>query len=243
MLSSIDLRLVSVWLNGGHFDDLKKIKNAGLIISLPYARKAAAVLAKRLDVPIVETDLPFGIEGTRKWLETVAEYTGKNAECESFIDKRLYECIPRLEWTINYYFLQRKMIYMGDPHLLKGIIGMTGELGMTVRNAVITCKKKHCAGLDSCISTDSIFIDPRLNTLRKKLQELYENERIHLLVGPSDAINLTGSWIAYLEFGYPSYFTHALYQRPFLGFSWAMSFIERMANEMRIFEVKNREKK
>ena len=40
-----------------------------------------------------------------------------------------------------------------------------------------------------------------------------------------------------VELGFPSYFTHALYERPFLGFAGALAFIDSMANELRRIDL------
>jgi nitrogenase molybdenum-iron protein alpha/beta subunit len=48
---------------------------------------------------------------------------------------------------------------------------------------------------------------------------------------------IAGSEAAILEFGFPSSFRHALYDRPFLGFSGALAFIDDMANALRMHEV------
>jgi nitrogenase molybdenum-iron protein alpha/beta subunit len=40
-----------------------------------------------------------------------------------------------------------------------------------------------------------------------------------------------------MEFGYPSYFTHALHDRPYLGYKGFLAFCDTMANRLRQREV------
>jgi len=43
--------------------------------------------------------------------------------------------------------------------------------------------------------------------------------------------------VASVEFGFPSMYTHHLFERPFLGFRGFMAFVDSMANAIRLHEV------
>ncbi|HNW43989.1 MAG TPA: nitrogenase component 1, partial [Elusimicrobiales bacterium] len=76
LLKLCGLELTCVFPSGGSFRDLSRALEAGLIVSLPYGRRAAATLAKKSGAKLVETGLPLGLRGTAAWLETVRRAAG-----------------------------------------------------------------------------------------------------------------------------------------------------------------------
>lgn len=238
LLRALGIDVCTIWLNGGKFDNLARVKEAGAIISLPYGRKAATILARKLQIPIIETELPFGIRPTISWLEKISCALGKQDKLQALIDTELDVIIPRLEWIVQFYFLHRKIIFMGDPHLYKGLLDMAEELGMEISLAILTCRRGHLKTMHSDPDGCQLLFEPKMNEMHSIVSTLLEEKNIHLVVGCSDAKGLQVEG-AYIEFGYPSFFTHFLYDRPFLGFNGALSFIEKMANSMRLSEARN----
>ncbi len=67
MLAALDLELTSVWLSGGPHDLLRQVEQASAIISLPHAREAAQVLARRTGARLIEADIPLRRGRTLRW--------------------------------------------------------------------------------------------------------------------------------------------------------------------------------
>jgi hypothetical protein len=82
LLGVVGLDVVSIWLDGSSYADLSRIKNARTILSLPYGREAARILARRLRAKLVELDLPFGAGATEEWLRAAAAFRGLDASAE-----------------------------------------------------------------------------------------------------------------------------------------------------------------
>lgn len=72
-----------------------------------------------------------------------------------------------------------------------------------------------------------------MKQLTKTINRIFQAESIHLFIGSSEVYNLVQQQVPAFEFGFPSFLTHRLYSRPFLGFSGALAFIESMANTIR----------
>lgn len=236
LLSGLGLELCSTWLSGGTYEDLRNVRDASLIISLPYGRRAAKIISKRLDVPLVETALPFGLDGTAQWVRAVASAMNKNELAEEVIDAGLLRATPPLQWVVPAVFLHRTVSFIGDPHLLEGFLSLTAELGCRHGPMVVTAGAGHAPALDKRRQELSLVFQPTRTKLMEHLEPLRRNS-VDLIVTNSSGCSLIGGSTPVVEFGFPSYFTHALYQRPFLGFDGALAFIDSMANALRTIDL------
>ena len=225
MLSGLGLETASVWLGGQRAGELRRVEEAEYVVSLPYGRAAARRLAAATGARLIETELPFGLPKTLKFMRDIGQAAGKSREAEALIDAELSRVVPRLKWTIPRQFLNRRTAFVGDPYLLGGFLDIAEELGMTVEGAVVRARRQH-AGAEA---GPRVFYEP----------PVFSDEVRRLMMTPVDL--LVSSWCEaewprvpspVLEFGFPSYRHHALYERPFLGFNGFLSFVDRMAGEL-----------
>ena len=80
---ALGLGLTTIWLSGRPYADLRDVRRAGKIVSLPYGRRAGKILSRRLGVPVVEAGLPFGLEATRRFVELLGREFGCEAAARS----------------------------------------------------------------------------------------------------------------------------------------------------------------
>ena len=224
MLAALGLETVSVWLSGQGAGELERVAEASLIVSLPYGRVAARRLAAATGAKLVETELPFGLPKTLKFLRDVGEAAGKQDEAEAFIDAELPRVIPRLKWIIPQYFLHRRVAFMGDPHLLAGFLDVAEDLGLSVEGAIVRGRSAHGGA-----SSANILHEPP--AFSQEVRRLVQTP-LDLFVSCWCEAELPGLTLPFVEFGFPSYRHHALFDRPFLGFPGFLSFVERMADEL-----------
>lgn len=227
MCAALGLNLVSIWPSGGSYKDLQEVRHAGTILSLPYARKAARRLAERLKSDLIETDVPFGLQATQDWMRAVAKPLGRSKEAEAFIDKELERVVPRLEWVIPYAFINKKLVFSGDPYLLNGIRGICEELGMRLSGAYLTGRKPADAA-----DLPNAFYEPRITQFKEGWAKHLANGEADILIANTDALSITKPDIPWLEFGFPSIWTHSLAEEPFLGFNGFLTFAGRLAKAM-----------
>jgi nitrogenase molybdenum-iron protein alpha/beta subunit len=236
LLAGLGLETCSIWLSGRGFEELRSVRRASTIISLPYGRRAAKILARRLKVPLLETALPFGLDGTARWLRKVAVATDRAENAEALIERELIRVIPPLEWVISSVFLHRTVSFIGDPFLLEGFLDLTSELGLRHGPMMVTARAGHAPELAERVDELNLRFEPTRKQMMRHLEPLHRNE-VDLIVTSSSGSHLMGGSTPVMEFGYPSYFTHALYPRPFLGFDGALAFIDSMANALRRIDL------
>lgn len=232
LLSQAGLELCSTWLSGGTFEELRRVREAELILSFPYGRRAARLLGRRLGVPVVETALPFGLDGSARWLRQVAHAAGRTDRVEEVIERALDRVVPPLQWVVPAVFLHRRVSFIGDPFLLQGFLDHAAELGCRRGPMMVTARAGHTPELAERAEELSLQFEPTRNQMMTHLEPLQRGE-VDLVVTNSDGASLIGGETPVMEFGYPSYFTHALYERPFLGFDGALAFTDSMANALR----------
>lgn len=223
MLAGLGLETVSVWLSGQSCAELSRVEEAELIVSLPYGRAAARRLAQRTGARLVETELPFGLPKTLRFLRDAAAAAGKERVAEGFIDAELSRAVPRLKWIIPQYFLGRRAGFMGDPHLLGGFRDIADDLGMKLDGAIVRGRAAHGQA-----GPGVLHEPPAMSDAVRRFMEL----PLDLFVSTWCEHEWPQLKFPSMEFGFPSYRHHALSDRPFLGFNGFLAFVERMADEL-----------
>ncbi len=236
LLDRMGLRTVSIWLDGGSFADLAAVSEAGTLISLPYARKAATWIARRTGARVITCDLPFGLQATQEWLRRIGAETGREAAAQTVIEQELARCIPPLEWVAPFVFQGRRVGYMGDPWLAPGIADIARLLGARLTYAVLTNPASHSGPTAAALgATTRVKVWPRARELRTFLDELPPEARPDVVVLNDAGIGLVdGPWVG---LGFPSSFSHRLYARPFLGFQGFLALVDSLADQIRRREI------
>ena len=235
LLRSSGLQCVSIWLGGQSFDQLQNIASAGTILSFPYGRKAAKVLADRTESRLIECELPFGFDATERWLRHLGAELGVEAQANDTIDQQLAIAVPRLEWVIPFHFQGRKIAYVGDPHMAVGMKEIAAMLGAHLHAAAITNLPHHCVGVAEHLNEVELLGSPKWLSLMKFLHSAVCEGQVSLLVCNGYGVGLTE--VPWLEIGYPCMYRHALYDSPFLGFQGLLSFVNMLTNALRMHEI------
>jgi nitrogenase molybdenum-iron protein alpha/beta subunit len=224
ILNGIGLELVSTWLNGEGIESLTGIRRAGYIISLPYARQAARILSSRLSIPVIETDLPVGLNSAGKFLRQIADRTERISQAEKFIDSELKRIIPEVKNHIFRYLAGRSAIIQQDPFLAKSMVSLFDELGMRCKEILITGQKSNLSPEDLSFFTErKAVFEPEINN-RGQVSD--ERDFDVLIAGTLFPCFLkTASWI---PFGYPNYFYHPVTPQPFIGYNGFYFWIQRL---------------
>ncbi len=237
LLRALGLEPVSIWFDGGRLEQVRAIRDAAAIISFPYGRRAARRAAKRLGARLVETVLPFGLPATETWIRQLGEAFDRRELAERVIEQELRHVVPRLEWVVPFLFQNRRIAYIGDPHMLPGFVEFIRVLGADVPFAIITNPPAQTkAALGDVDPGTELLVHPKMKTFLSFLLPRLKDDQTHLLV--TNNFGIMRHDVALLEFGFPSFVRHALYDRPFLGFSGALAFADSMANAMRLHEVR-----
>lgn len=230
---ALGLKHTTIWLSGRPYADLRDVRRAGKIISLPHGRKAGKILAKRLGIPLAEAGLPFGLEATRRFVELL----GREFDCEAlardFIAAELDAIVPKLQWTVPHAFLGKRFAFSGDPHFAAGFVEQIEALGGSIAGMMVLGGDYHLSPEQRKKLSDlpGTTFEPLPNDVSRQWGELTAGG-VDLVVGSAFAFGQVRRGRKWLEFGYPSEETHFLRDEPFLGFQGALGFLSRVANEV-----------
>jgi len=239
VVEGLGLSLASVWPSGGTVEALLAIRHADVVLSLPYGREAARIVAGRTGATLVETGLPLGLAATERWIRQVAAAAGVAGRADAVIDLELAGPVRAVEWVVPYHLLHRRLVFVGEPHLGLAVGQFAEELGVAVEHYVVTNRRQHARALLERAGAAHVTCDPKRQALRALLRPLLAGGRCDLLVTNSTGLEPGPSPAATVELGYPSFYTHALDERPFLFGRGAAGLVERFMNELRRAELAN----
>lgn len=227
LLGACGLRLRCVLPSGAAFRDLSAALEAGVVVSLPYGREAAARLASASGARLVETGLPMGFAGTARWLESVCAAAGVKPPSSAARLRReaALSAAPALRALAN-----RKAAFFGDPWLFGAFAGFAEELCMTAPFAVLACRPR---GLSLREVPELLLFSPRAGEAREALASFSGCGGPDLAVGNSFwRSEGLAPGLPFMEFGFPSYGRHALSAEPFLGYEGAVRLVSRLLNTL-----------
>ena len=131
LLGALGLRPVSVWLSGGGRAELSQAGRASLVVSLPYARQAARLVAKRLRVGLCEVDLPLGLSATERFLLKLGARVGRRAQAERFVARESTAAVRDTEaHVLRFIAGRRARVSQDDPELKLRLGELCAELGL-----------------------------------------------------------------------------------------------------------------
>jgi len=230
---ALGLNLVSAWLSGGDYEGLRAVRDAGAVVSFGHGRKAARLVAERLGVKLVEAELPFGLAATKRFVESLGREFGREKEAAAFIRAELGEVVPALEWAVPHAFLGRRFAYINDPHYAAPFAEMIEELGGEMWGMILLGGSRHLDEDErrALSKRPRTSFEPMQNEIERLWMGLSRREA-DALVATTMAVEFIKPRTSWLEFGYPSDYTHFLKDEPFLGFRGALGFCSRLANEV-----------
>lgn len=225
-----------VALSGAAIEELGRAFSASMIVNLPYARSAGRRIAEMTGASVIELDLPVGIEGTVKWIRDFAGACGRKADAEEFIGRELGRVIPKIDVARRRYLLNRSVAIAADPYLAPLLALYASELGMDV--PLVALKTRDGATgvrarkiLEKEGIECKVICDFPPEEFHAAVEELRDDERCDAIIGTDaelDAASDTG--VGFVEIGYPSFFRHSFFPRPFMGFSGALRIASDLVN-------------
>lgn len=216
LLSRLGIELVSVWLSGEPYGALTAIEEASVVVSLPYARRAAQRVAERTGATLLEADLPLGLGATERLLRGIVASAGIDEPdlLTTVLDEELGSAVRATEQLILGTLAGRVARVHLDDHLGAAMGGLCEELGLTVSPASSTTTPQ--AGQTSV----TVFADE----MRGPAVAVEDEDLLICATLPHD----TG--LAHFPFGYPNYCDHPCSERPFMGFAGFRCLVEGLAS-------------
>ncbi|MBI4678955.1 MAG: hypothetical protein HY748_15355 [Elusimicrobia bacterium] len=232
MLRALGLGSASIWLSGRPYESLREARHAEAVISLPHGREAGKVLARRLGVKLVEAELPFGLEASKRFIVRLGKELGRERAARDFIEGEAEVAASQLERFAPAAFGGRKFTFCGDPHHACGFVEQVEGFGGRVASMLLIGGEHHAteAQRGALLSHPMTVFEPMTAEVEAGWGR---DEGIDLVVSNTLALKYTlGERGAWLELGFPSAYTHFLKDEPFLGPRGAVRFLARAANEL-----------
>ncbi len=233
LVAGLGLELVTVWLSGQGYEKLAEIRYAGTILAFPEGRKAAKIIGKRSGAQVIDVEAPFGLTRTRRFIDRLARATGTETQARELVDRELYAVIPRVEWLIPHVFIGKTVGFSGPPDYLGGFVQIAGELGLQVVHLSSSSLAKH---LEEDLNADGeqpppVLFEPKLAAGQRETERLNALGLDLMICNSAMRLRIPAGRVR-MDFGFPSYFHHALTDTPFLGFRGWLHFVDRMANAL-----------
>jgi nitrogenase molybdenum-iron protein alpha/beta subunit len=216
LVAGAGLRVAAVWPG----DPPAAFAGAGIVVALPYARRAAALLAERLGARMVEVGVPLGLAGTAAWVRSLAAATGGEAAAEAYLDRQLDRWAPRFEWVVPHGLLHKRVAIVADPYRARAFAGLAAELGLDLAAVLPT---GGAAALVADLPGPAALEGP---------------EPFDLVLAHRPAAEACRDrGLPWLERGFPSPGHHVLHPVATLGFEGTASLVEAMINRMSLHDV------
>lgn len=234
-----------VWPDGSPLRTLAAAASAQLVTSLPHGRAAAETIAARLGRETIALPVPIGLDGSARWLKTLAAALGREGAADDFIEEELGAAARALEWTVLNRFAARNAAVIADPYTAPELIAFLGELGIGVRAAALLTRNPSLdAGARRILQApehdETIIVDPSFTELESLWAGLHRAGRLDFIIGSGCARDAAKRInVPYLEIGYPSYIRHALFDAPYIGFRGALRLADSILNLLNEWEYGN----
>jgi nitrogenase molybdenum-iron protein alpha/beta subunit len=232
LMDALDLDVASVWFSGRDTTALQEVARAGTIVELPYAGRAAEILAERTGARVVKAPgLPIGLDGTFSWMEKMGELTGRSGQARAFIEAQAPAAYQKVTKAVLHHFVGKDFMIATEPHVCTGVAAMVREFGGNVRLAAPAGKTVG----DLTRFAEQVLQDSSLEVVGTELTRTAEHCSLPVLIGNVRAIASAGPMpIVVVPLGFQSGGTHYLHDTPFLGLAGTYSLIDRIANAVNL---------
>ncbi len=220
------IKIVSIWLDWWKISDLEKVKNAWNIVSLPYSRKAAKKIAQRLNIPLLELDIPFWFDNSINFIKKLWDlFNIQDIKVDNFIYEEFKNNnIWVFKWGINRTLFNKNISTFVDPYLLNWIIDIWKYIWLNIEEVFIHWNIKHLGNNKNKAYKEIWTINEWIKKDIKNVDLFITNRSIRI-----DKI-ITENKI--LEFSFPSYYYHCFTKQPYFWIKWNINFINRIYNTL-----------
>ncbi len=233
LLGLLGISVNTVFTQNTELRAIKKMSEAELnLVVYDTAIETARLLEKRFGTPWLY-GMPFGIKGTVKWLENIAELTGVKINRAVIADE-----IKKYGQTMGAFtsfmkpFNRLRIGVSGSNEYVKGLADfLINECEMDVRLAVIQASKlqERTARELQQLGIGKILIEPDVNALKDSI----ENNNLHIFFGNTYELKIAAKVPIKIHAAFPSFDYYNFHDgTPFLGFKGDGYIIQTLVNSV-----------
>ncbi len=237
MLAGIGLRTGAFFYSGQPAAQLFDAWRGGLNVVMPYYGDHVHTLEMETGRPSLMTDMPIGVTGSVRWLESVSAAAGiPRAVSSRFIETEIVK-ITRLIDIARPMVRGIRVIIIQTAPMAAACAAHAVDLGMTVTDVALLgtshgCKSEFAAAWER-YTGGKLPEDIRVfdNSTASDLWQIYDgkDKKQPVLIAPS--IDMPQEWIGnihHLEIGFPSNAKRNIYALPYMGFNGAVMLTQRL---------------
>lgn len=159
LLAGLGLSVESIWLSGGGLSELEAAERAGVVISFPYAREAARIVAKRTGAKLIEVELPLGLSGTERFLKKVAAGSGRRGRAAPLAAAESLAAVRDVQSHALRIIAGREAeILQEDPSLDAGLRELCAELGLLLRSSGDPRRRVRFAPTGEALTAEAVHV-------------------------------------------------------------------------------------
>lgn len=231
------LNPLSVWLSRESLGHLQRAARASLLVALPQGREAARVLARRSGAPVLDLDLPIGLQGSEAFVMRLAETQGREVLARERLGEAMREVLPPVDQAVSHRLAGRRVALAALPEWTQGLDRMFREdFGLDVAALVRRCRladpDQDTAEVSQNLLRDH---DPSVASWNACLHRAMEQGPLDIVVGSSwerNALDDRTREVPFLEFGYPCLAWHDLVGLPGLGLRGVVTWAHRLSEAL-----------
>jgi len=233
MIKAFGLDPVSVWLSGGTVAELQRASEAGTIISLPYGKKAAKLLARKTGAKLIECPLPAGPANTAEFLTILGDYTDNSNLSKALIKDGLSTTLPGFAFPTPEHISGKRFALMLDPHFMEGVVDSLTFLGAEPAALFCPTRQIHVAEDWANRFEIPVHFNPTVQTVQNEIQKAQAEDGLDICIGETSFLSFIKPFnTSIMELGFPSFYTHHLTPSPTYGYAGFSGLIERFVNTL-----------
>ena len=236
LVRELGLDPVCTWLSGESTSGLSRVAEASRIIALPWAGRAASILAERTGADVVELGIPLGAEGTLRWVEQLGAATGRTEQASRLIEREAPDLYRKLSRPVVRHFQGRDFLVCTEANLGVAVAEMIDEFGGNVR--LLATAGDRTLPLREDLA-ETVVENGTMERIRGHIFRIAESAAGTPVVIGSERglLAARGAGLIPVPLGFQSGAFHHLYDTPFLGPAGALSLADRIGNAIGLSEM------
>jgi nitrogenase molybdenum-iron protein beta chain len=225
---------INTVFNHGIFEDIINAPQAALnVVMGGDGMKLAQVMADKFEIPYITVNYPYGLNGTREFLQKIAEKLGLEINRNYLREEEAHikETIEKVQFYLRGLYGMPCAVIGGTAKAISLAKFLSDEIGMEIKVLALTSKNTVWEEQLNLIqgAAEHIMVEPD----RMELEEYIMQSNINLIFGSTFDKKLSYHVKAPLiKFSYPVVDMISLTDTPYAGFRGIATWLEQIINSL-----------
>jgi len=236
MIEALGVPYGGALCDGGDTRSLARVLGAGTLVGLPHGRGLARRVARRTGARVLELPLPVGLDASATWLTALGDALGRGEAARAFVEAELAALVPTVDSLRTTRLAGRSVAIAHDAPWATALDGAFVELGLRVPLIALRRRRGPAFQPPATWAEPPLVIEHfGVPEFREALGRAVPGGRVDVILGPQELRGVADDvGAAFLEAGYPSFTTHAIFPRPFVGFAGVRRVADELVNGLEV---------